>query len=306
MKAALVINALLPNLPLDALNGIGCFEEFAVIGITMYRNKTNIPNVDTSYLLCAKSPYCMEEYICELNRIYIEESIDCFVFCSDAFSCELAARLSARLCVPCVLGAKRIECEKDGLCVMRSVYMGEMQAQFSLKSTCCIGVSRDFPIVETHKKREAKVYKKDVDPVPLPWLQSYSSVIDEGAIDLCAAKRVFVAGGGIGSGKAYESIEKLANAFDAKTGATRPVVMSGWAPMSHQIGVSGSAISPDVCVVLAASGAEAFACAIEKSKLIVAVNTDECAPIFKHASLGIVEDYKSIVECLHALVLAPK
>ena len=78
--------------------------------------------------------------------------------------------------------------------------------------------------------------------------------------------------------------------------------MNAWLPMNHLIGVSGAMTNPEVCIAVGASGAAAFYAGIEKSKFIVAVNTDEKAPIMKNADVVVVEDFKPFIEALNKIL----
>ena len=80
---------------------------------------------------------------------------------------------------------------------------------------------------------------------------------------------------------------------------SRPAAMNAWKPMNRLIGVSGAMVGPEVCITAGVSGAAAFYAGIEKSKFIVAINTDEKAPIMKMADVAIVDDFLPIMEELN-------
>ena len=90
-------------------------------------------------------------------------------------------------------------------------------------------------------------------------------------------------------------LKQIADTIGANFGVSRPVAMSAWAPLHRLVGVSGSMTKADVCIVAGASGAAAFYAGIEKSKFIVAINTDIRAPINKTSDVTIIDDYKAVL-----------
>jgi electron transfer flavoprotein alpha subunit len=120
--------------------------------------------------------------------------------------------------------------------------------------------------------------------------------------DLEAAKCLVVAGRGAGSRGGVERVAAAAARMGAAFGATRPVVMNGWAPPDRQIGVSGARSSSDVCLTVGASGAPAFLWGIERAGFIAAVDTDEHAAIAGEADALVIDDGVAVIEALAEIV----
>ena len=115
--------------------------------------------------------------------------------------------------------------------------------------------------------------------------------------DLESAAFVVVAGRGAGR----EGVQRIAAAaarMGAAFGATRPVVMNGWAPMDRLVGVSGTRTAPAVCVTAGVHGAPALLWGIERAGFIAGVDSDENAPIAAAADAVVVDDAVAIVEAL--------
>jgi electron transfer flavoprotein alpha subunit len=214
----------------------------------------------------------------------------------------LAFRLNSAAAMDCL--ALEIEPANRRMSITKPVYGGNAQAVQIIQSDPQIATVRYKAMApasrDTARQGQIINVAVELDPSAIKTRVIERTVESAGGIKLEDARVVVAGGRGMAGKDGFRQLGDIAAILKGAVGATRPPCDSKWIPDSQQIGLTGKVVSPDLYIAVGLSGASQHLSGCASSKVIVAINKDPEANIFKAAHYGIVADWKAVLPALTA------
>ncbi len=245
--------------------------------------------------------YLAVSYAPAVAQVVKEKGYGAVLAPASTFGKDFMPRLSGLLDAPLASDIVGLAKEGESLRVHRPMYAGNAIATVELVGNPLLFTVRQTafdPAPEFESRAPVSPVTVTVDPGGSLFIGREETKSERP--ELTEARVVVSAGRGIKSPENYKLVEELADLFQAAIGATRAAVDAGWAPNDWQVGQTGKIVAPELYIALGISGAIQHLAGMKDSKVIVAINKDEEAPIFQVADYGLVADLFKAVPALIA------
>ncbi|MEC2058355.1 electron transfer flavoprotein subunit alpha [Bacillus stercoris] len=279
-----------------------------VIGVLIGENVQSIAQELIHYgadkVLTAEDPklksYTADGYSQVMRGVIEQEKPDSVIFGHTAMGKDLSPKLAARLQTGLISDATDVSVTGGNVVFTRPIYSGKAFERV---------ISTDPMIVATIRPNNIQALEKDtsrsgsIESVDVS-LTDLRTVIQEvvkktaDGVDLSEAKIIVAGGRGVKSKEGFQPLEELAEVLGAAVGASRGACDADYCDYALQIGQTGKVVTPDLYIACGISGAIQHLAGMSNSKVIVAINRDPEADIFKIADYGIVGDLFEVVPLL--------
>jgi electron transfer flavoprotein alpha subunit len=246
--------------------------------------------------------YSSEGYTAALDAAVAAFSPSILLVSCTTMGKDVAPRLAARRKVGVLSDVMTLDVEGGRLLGTRPVYSGKARATVTPAAGAALQIATPRPNVFPASKADAPG-AGEVVPVSVAGAKIRAKVVkveaaEAGEIDVAEADKIVSGGRGIKGPENWPVLRALCRELGAALGASRAAVDAGWIDHAHQVGQTGKVVSPSLYVACGISGAIQHLAGMGSSKVIVAINKDPEAPIFKIATYGIVGDLFQVVPAL--------
>lgn len=203
---------------------------------------------------------------------------------------DVAARLAAKLQRAYLSECTDLKIDGSTIEASRAMYAGKVRARVraALPAVCSVRANA-FPLAAGAPEPQLQALAAGETP-GLAFVRFEPTQSSGGRVSLSEARVIVSGGRGLKGPEGWTAVETLADVLGAALGASRAVTDAGWRPNEEQVGQTGKTVAPDLYIALGISGAIQHLAGMTSSKVIVAVNKDPDADIFKVADYGIVGD----------------
>ncbi|MCC6132611.1 MAG: electron transfer flavoprotein subunit alpha/FixB family protein [Acidobacteria bacterium] len=245
--------------------------------------------------------YSCEGYVAALDAAAKAFSPNVVLVSATTMGKDVAPRFAARKKAGMLSDVMALDIEGGNLVGNRSVYSGKARATVAPAAGAALQIATPRPNVFPASKDAPGA--GEIVNLDLAGLKIRAKVVkletsEAGELDVAEADKIVTGGRGIKGPESWPILRGLCKELGAALGASRAAVDAGWIDHSHQVGQTGKVVSPSLYVACGVSGAIQHLAGMGSSKVIVAINKDPEAPIFKVATYGVVGDLFQIVPAM--------
>ena len=220
---------------------------------------------------------------------------------------DLAPRLASRLNVGAASNCFEMKIENDAVYFMRPMYRGRVHAKVAMDTRPMLATLQLGGAEPSTPGAAGTVTGIDAGPDEHARIRPIRIIEPaRDGIDIAKAEIVVAGGRGIGAKENFALVTELAQALGGVPACSRPLVDMGWLGNDHQVGLSGNTVKPKLYIACGISGAVEHAQGMKESEVIVAINKDPEAPIFRISHCGVVGDLNEIMPQLIKEVIAAR
>jgi len=229
-----------------------------------------------------------------------QENPDAIVFGHTALGKDLSPKIASKLQAGLISDVTSIEGEGDGAVFVRPIYSGKAFEKVKVKDGILFFTIRPNNIqpLEKDDSRSGDVSSLSVEITNLRTIIKEVVRKSSEGVDLSEAKVIIAGGRGVKSAEGFGPLQELADVLGGAVGASRGACDADYCDYSLQIGQTGKVVTPDLYIAAGISGAIQHLAGMSNSKVIVAINKDPEANIFKVADYGIVGDLFEVIPML--------
>ncbi len=246
----------------------------------------------------ALETFLPEAYVAALGALIAERDPRLVMIANTTVGMDVAGALSARAGRPLVAYCTEIAFEGDTTVATSQVYGGKLNAEVEVSGPAIVSVIAGAfaPADAGLPTLEEVSAPPDLDGLHTEFLARVQP--DTSDVDITGEAILVSVGRGIGGQDNIEIAQELADTLGATVSASRPVTDAGWLPKTRQVGKSGRTVKPKLYIACGISGAPEHLEGMSDAELIIAINSDEKAPIFDVAHYGTTEDLFDVLPAL--------
>jgi electron transfer flavoprotein alpha subunit len=246
----------------------------------------------------ALASFIPEAYVTALASLVSERDPRLVMIANSTVGMDVAGALSARTGRPLVAYCSDLAFEGEQTIATAQVYGGKLNAEVQVDGPAIVSV-----VAGSFAPAEPGLPSLEETPAPAQLDQLHTEFLarvepEVSDVDITAEEILVSVGRGIGGQENIELAEEVATALGGTVSASRPVTDAGWLPKTRQVGKSGRKVKPKLYLACGISGAPEHLEGMGDAELIIAINSDEKAPIFDVAHYGTTQDLFEVLPAL--------